>query len=52
MKLIGGTKFQFKGALSGLRQSLASENPFKNMKNAFYFTLKALFVRKTFKVLS
>ena len=32
----------FKGALSDLRQFLASESPLKMMKNAFYFTLKAL----------
>ena len=32
----------FKGALSGLRQFLAAESPLKMMKNAFYFTLKAL----------
>ena len=34
-----------KGALSGLRQLLAIENP-------FYFTSKALFVLKIFKFLS
>ena len=42
----------FKGALSGLRQLLATESPLKMMKNAFYFTLKALFVLKIFKFLS
>ena len=42
----------FKGALSGLRQFLATESPQKMMKNAFYFTLKALFVLKIFKFLS
>ena len=43
----------FKGALSGLRQFLAVESPLKMMKNAFfYFTSKALFVVKIFKVLS
>ena len=41
-----------KGALSGLRQFLATESPLKMMKNAFYFTLKALFVLKIFKFLS
>ena len=41
-----------KGALSGLKQFLASENPLKMMKNAFYFTLKALSVFKIFKFLS
>ena len=34
-----------KGALSGLRQFLATESPFKMMKNTFYFTSKALFSR-------
>ena len=28
-----------KSAVSGLRQFLATENPWKIMKNAFYFTL-------------
>ena len=41
-----------KGALSGLRQLLATESPLKMMKNTFYFTLKALFVLKIFKFLS
>ena len=41
-----------KGALSGLRQFLATESPLKMMKNAFYFTLKALFVLKIFTFLS
>ena len=40
-----------KGALSGLRQFLATESPLKMMKNAFYFTSKALFVLKIFKFL-
>ena len=39
----------FTGALSGLKQYLATESPLKMMKNAFYFTLEALFVLKTFK---
>ena len=42
----------FKGAFSGLRQFLATESPLKMMKNAFYFTLKALVVVKIFKFLS
>ena len=46
------TKLKFKGALSGLRQLLATERPLKVMKNAFYFTSKALFVLKIFKFLS
>ena len=30
--------YLFKGALSGLIQSLATESPLKMMRNAFYFT--------------
>ena len=41
-----------KGALSGLRQLLASENPLKMMKNTFYCNSKALLVLKIFKFLS
>ena len=37
--------------LSGLRQFLAIESPL-NIKNAFYFTLKAFFVLKIFKFFS
>ena len=33
-----------KGALSSLRRFLVTESPLKMIKNAFYFTLKALFV--------
>ena len=40
-----------KGALC-LKQFLATESPLKMMKNAFYFTLKSLFVLKIFKFLS
>ena len=43
---------QFKGALPGLRQFLTTKSPLKIMKNAFYFTSKALFVLKIFKFLS
>ena len=42
----------FKNALYGLRQFLITESPWKMMKNAFYFTLKAFFVLKIFKFLS
>ena len=42
----------FKVALSSLRQFLAIESSLKMMKNAFYFTLKVLFVFKIFKFLS
>ena len=41
-----------KGALSDLRIFLATERPLKMMKNGFYFTLKALFILKIFKVFS
>ena len=42
----------FKGAPLGLRQFLGTESPLKMMKNAFYFTSKALFVLKIFEFLS
>ena len=42
----------FKGTLSGLRQFFATESPLKMMENAFYFTSKALFILKIFKILS
>ena len=38
--------------LAGLRLNLATESPLKMMKNAFYFTLKALFAVRIFKFLS
>ena len=41
-----------KGALSCLRQFLTTEISLKMMKNAFYFTLKVIFVLKIFKCLS
>ena len=41
-----------KGALSGLRQFLATKSPLKMMKNAFYFTFKAFLVLKIYKFLS
>ena len=41
----------FKCLLSGLRQFLISESPLKMMQNAFYCTLKALFILKIFKFL-
>ena len=34
--------FDIEGTLSNLRQFLAIESPLKMMKNASYFTLKAL----------
>ena len=45
-------QIEVKGALSGPRQFLATESPFKMMKNAFYFTSTALFVLQIFKCLS
>ena len=45
-------KFSVKGVLSGLRQFLPTEDSLKMMKNAFYFTSKALFILKIFKFLS
>ena len=36
-------------ALSDLRQYFATESPLKVIKNAFYFTSKALLVPKIFK---
>ena len=41
-----------KDALSGLRQFLETESSLKMIKNAFYFTLKSLFVLKILKFLS
>ena len=41
-----------KGALSGLRQSLIAESLLKMMKNALYFTSRALSVLKIFKFFS
>ena len=46
------SSYLLKGAISGLRQSLAIESPVKKMRNAFYFNSKALFILKTFKFLS
>ena len=41
-----------KDAVSGLRRFLATKSSLKMMKNAFYFTLKAFFLLKIFKLLS
>ena len=43
--------YHLKDALSDLGQFLANESPLKMMKNAFYFTLKVIFVLKIFKFL-
>ena len=45
-KLQSAYYYRLIGALSSLKQFLATESPLKMMKNAFYFTLKALFVLK------
>ena len=50
--LVSYVHWSIKGALSGLRQFLATESPFKNDKNAFYFTLKPHFFLKLLKFLS
>ena len=42
----------FKGALSGLRQFLATESPLKMIKNSFYFTSEAIFLLKILEFLS
>ena len=42
---------RIKDALSGLRQFLATESLLKMIKDAFYFTLKALFAIKIFQFL-
>ena len=51
-QIVLGMISKIKGALSGLRQFLATGSPLKMMKNAFYFTRKALFVLKICKFLS
>ena len=51
LKVIFSDNVSFKGSLSGLGQFWATESPLKMIKNAFYFTLKALFVLKIFKFL-
>ena len=49
---LGILQVSIKGALSGLRQFLVTENPLKMIKNTFYLTLKALLVLNTLKFLS
>ena len=50
--IIWKKKNSVKGGVEGLRKFWINESPLKMMKNAFYFTLKALFVLKIFKFLS
>ena len=45
-------ELSFKGVLSDLRQLLENGSPLKMMKNAFYSTLKALFLFKIYNFLS
>ena len=52
MRVTSRVAKQLKGALSGLRQFLATESLLKMIKNTFYFTSKALFVLKIFNFLS
>ena len=47
-----GLNLYFKGPLLSLRKYMAIERPLKIMKNAFYFTLRALFAFKIFKYFS
>ena len=49
MLLFSEKKNSLKRTLSGLTQFLTTENPLEMIKNAFYYTLKALFVLKIFK---
>ena len=51
-KRLSNADKSIKGALSGLRKFLAGESLLKMMKNAFYFTSKALLVLKIYKFLS
>ena len=50
--LMSRKKHILKDILSGLKQFLATKSPLKMMENAFYFTIKFLFVFKIFKFLS
>ena len=47
-----GLQLRFKGALSGLRQHLATKSPIKMIKNTFYFISKSLFAFRIFNFLS
>ena len=47
--LVFYVQVSIKGTLLSLSQYLANESSLKIMENAFYFTLKALFVLKIFK---
>ena len=45
---ISSLPFHFDELYALLRQFLPTESPFKMMKNAFYFTLKGIFLLKIF----
>ena len=47
--LVFYVQVSIKGTLLSLSQYLANESSLKIMENAFYFTLKALFVLKIFE---
>ena len=47
--LVFYVQVSIKGTLLSLSQYLANESSLKIMENAFFFTLKALFVLKIFK---
>ena len=49
---ISANTLLLKGAPSSLRKFLANKSRLKMMRNAFYFTLKGLFILKIFKCLS
>ena len=44
--------YDFKGTLSSLRQYSATKRLLKMIRNAIYFSLKALLVLKVFEILS
>ena len=46
--MLAGIFYCLKGALSSQIKFLATENALKLLKNAFYFTLKALLILKIF----
>ena len=52
MQLLLVIHVHLKDTLSGLKLFLAAKSHLKVIKNAFYFTLKAIFVLKIFKFLS
>ena len=45
-------EIKINGTILGLGKFLTTDSPIEMMKNAFYFTLKVLFLLKIFKFLS